>query len=63
MLLKLILLGIPDGKLLERKQYKNQSRNNEFFLANDFVVGRDVVINTVSFKILGCDEFTKKWFA
>jgi EF-hand domain-containing protein 1 len=43
-------------------KYKNASRNNEYFQPADFLVGSDVRINGYSFHILGCDEFTRKWY-
>ena len=55
--------GIPDGKFLERKKYKNVDNNNEFFLPTDLVIGKDILINGFSFRILECDEFTTKWYA
>jgi len=54
--------GIPDGRFLERKKYKNIDNNNEFFSPTNLVVGKDVRINGHSFKLLDCDEFTKKWY-
>jgi hypothetical protein len=58
-----LILGIPDGKFLEKRKYKNARNNLEFFSPSDLIVGNDVVINGWSFKILECDEFTKKWYA
>ncbi|KAL4485443.1 hypothetical protein ABPG72_008311 [Tetrahymena utriculariae] len=55
--------GIPDGKFLEKNRYKNAQNNNEFFQPTDLVVGKDVIINGYSFRILECDEYTLKWFA
>ena len=56
-------LGIPDGKFLEKRRYKNADNNNEYFIPTDLVVGKDVIINGYSFHILECDEYTKKWYA
>lgn len=55
--------GIPDGKFLERKKYKNTDNFNNYFFPTDFVIGADVIINTYSFHIIDSDEFTKKWFS
>ncbi|CAD8191366.1 unnamed protein product [Paramecium octaurelia] len=55
--------GIPDGKFLEKRKYKNVNNNNEFFTPNDLIVGNEVVINGWKFQLLDCDEFTKKWYA
>ncbi|KAM3132970.1 hypothetical protein pb186bvf_014966 [Paramecium bursaria] len=55
--------GIPDGKFLEKRKYKNVNNNNEFFTTSDLIVGNDIQVNGWSFKILECDDFTKKWYA
>ena len=55
--------GIVEGKFLERKRYKNGSKGHDYFTATDLIVGSDVIINSYSFHILDCDEFTKKWYA
>ena len=36
------LLGIPDGKFLEKRKYKNVNNNNEFFTPGDLIVGNEV---------------------
>ena len=46
---------------MEKGKYKNVDRNNEFFTIEDFLVGKDVKVNSYSFKILEYDEFTRKW--
>ena len=43
------LLGIPDGKFLEKRKYKNTRNNNEFFTPVDLIVGNDVTINSWTF--------------
>ena len=58
----IIKLGIPDGKFLERKRFKNQERQNNFFTPADLIVGKDVKINGFSFHLEECDEFTRKWY-
>lgn len=45
----LILSGIPDGKFLEKRRYKNDQNNNEYFVPTDLVVGKDITINGYSF--------------
>ena len=50
--------GIPDGKFLERKRYKNEKRNNEYFSPIDFCIGTCVKINGYLYELLDCDEFT-----
>lgn len=54
--------GFVSGKFLEKGKYKNTAKNNEFFDPVDFKVGKDVTVNGYSFKILGCDAFTKSWY-
>ena len=34
--------GIPDGKFLEKRKYKNVNNNNEFFTTSDLIVGNDI---------------------
>ena len=58
----IFILGIPDGKFLEKKRYKNQERQNNFFNPADLIVGKDVKINGFSFHLIECDEFTRKWY-
>jgi len=55
--------GIPDGKFLEKGKHKNEENNNELFSPSDFVVGKDIKINGRSFHIMGCDEYTRKWYS
>jgi hypothetical protein len=55
--------GIPDGKFLEKRKYKNTNNNNEFFQPVDLIVGNNITVNGWSFRLLDCDEFTRKWYA
>jgi len=50
--------GIPDGKFLEKRKYKNSRNQNEFFNPIDLISGNEVLINGWVFLILECDEFT-----
>jgi len=50
--------GIPDGKFLEKRKYKNSRNKNEFFSPIDLISGNEVQINGWVFLILECDEFT-----
>jgi len=34
--------GIPDGKFLEKRPYKNVERDNQIFNPSDLIVGRDI---------------------
>jgi len=54
--------GRPEGKFLEKSQYKNIARNNEIFKPMDLIVGKDIKINGYSFHLLECDDYTKKWY-
>ena len=53
--------GIIEGKFLHRRRYKNVDKNNEFITLTDLPVGGDVKINSYSYHILGCDEYTQKY--
>merc|ERR1712203_687013 len=54
--------GIVSGKFLEKGKYKNMQAGGRYFQPQDFKGGEDTKINTISFKILGCDERTKEWY-
>lgn len=54
--------GIVSGKFQEKKKYKNAMRNDNFFEPADFIVGADILINSYSFHITGCDERTRNWY-
>jgi hypothetical protein len=62
-IIAVLIVGIPDGKFLEKRKYKNVNNNSEFFSPIDLIVGNDIKINGWSFKLLDCDEFTRKWYA
>ena len=53
--------GIAEGKFLIRNRYKNVQNNEVFFGPHDFVIGRDVLVNSYSFHLESCDEFTRKY--
>lgn len=53
--------GIMEGKFLERRKYKNKHNGDKFITPSDIVIGGDVVINSYSFHILSCDEFTQNY--
>jgi hypothetical protein len=54
--------GIVEGKFLEKGKYKNVEQGNIFFVPEDFVIGKDMVINGYSFRLLDMDEFSRKWY-
>jgi hypothetical protein len=54
--------GIVSGKFLEKMKYKNPRNDLKFFEPADFIIGRDVVINSYDFRILGCDLRTRNWY-
>lgn len=47
-------------KFIERKNQKNPF-TNKFYSEKDFVVGNSIYINKFIFKLLECDEYTKKY--
>lgn len=51
--------GIIEGKFLERRKYKNNANNMAFFSPSDFMIGGSCTINSYSFQILSCDEYTQ----
>lgn len=53
--------GIQPGKFLEKRKYKNRHNSDKFISPSDFVVGGDIVINSYSFHLLSCDEYTDKY--
>jgi len=53
--------GFAEGKFLEIKKYKNKATET-FFAPGDLIVGKDAIINSYSFHITECDEFTRKWY-
>jgi len=55
--------GISAGKFLEKGKYKNVEKGNNFFTPGDLMVGKDVKINGFSFRILDCDDVSRKWYA
>uniref|UniRef100_A0A6U6BWX9 DM10 domain-containing protein n=1 Tax=Guillardia theta TaxID=55529 RepID=A0A6U6BWX9_GUITH len=52
--------GIVGGKFLERIQMKNP-KTGKNYTAQDFPVGEVVEVNAFRFRILDCDNFTKKF--
>ena len=58
-----MFIGISAGKFLEKGKYKNVEKASNFFTPTDLMVGKDVKINGFSFKILDCDDVSRKWYA
>jgi len=54
--------GIIGGKFLERSQMKNPE-TGENFAPFEFVIGECVELNKYRFRLLDCDEFTRKYIA
>ena len=54
-------IGIWEGKLLERGNYKNSENNFRPFTISDFETNKSIKINSFSFHIVDADDFTKKW--
>ena len=55
------MLGFVEGKFLERGKYKNRWNSENFITPTDFPIGGDILINSYSFHILTCDEYTRKY--
>ena len=47
-------------KFLERKKHKNPF-TKKYYLEKDFVVGNTLYLNSFIFKVLECDDYTKKY--
>lgn len=56
-------IGIWEGKILERGNYKNDENNDIYFNITDFYINKSIRINSNSYFIFDADEFTKKWLA
>ena len=59
-------LGVPGGKFVERRllKKKDSSGNQTIrYTPADFAVGKSIVINTFVFKLVGCDGWTRKYYA
>lgn len=55
------LIGIWEGKFLERKKYKNVENEYKYFTISDFELNKSIRINTYSLHIIDADDYTKKW--
>jgi hypothetical protein len=53
--------GIIEGKFLERRKYKTTYSAVAFVTPSDITVGGDVTINSYSFHILSCDDYTQNY--
>lgn len=53
--------GIVEGKFLARNRYKNSENNSSFFKPTDFLLNKDVTVNSYRFHIESCDEYTRKY--
>ncbi|KAJ3159629.1 EF-hand domain-containing member C2 [Geranomyces michiganensis] len=52
--------GIPQGTLIRRHRItKPESANGQHYTVADFNVGQEVTFYSRTFKIVGCDQFTK----
>ncbi len=58
-----LIIGIVEGKFLERGRYKNEQNNNQFFGPYEFQIGKVLKINGYVYEILEIDEFTQKWLS
>jgi hypothetical protein len=52
--------GRISSKFMERQKHKNPY-TNKYYAEKDFVVGNTIYINKYIFKLLECDDYTKKY--
>ena len=52
--------GRQSSKFMERQKVKNPYTNN-YYQPKDFVKGKDVYLNSYIFRLVECDEYTKKY--
>ena len=52
--------GRVEGKFLERKKMKNPY-TNRYYSEKDLMVGKTIYLNKYTFRLLECDEYTKKY--
>ena len=52
--------GRQSCKFMERKKCKNPYTNN-YYTPTDFVKGKDIYINKYIFRLVDCDDYTKKY--
>lgn len=52
--------GRINSKFMERQKHKNPY-TNKYYAEKDFVVGNTIYINKYIFKLLECDDYTKKY--
>ncbi|KAJ3010797.1 EF-hand domain-containing member C2 [Thoreauomyces humboldtii] len=56
--------GIPQGTLIRRHRItKPESANGQHYTVADFNVGKEVTFYSRTFKIVGCDDFTKDFLS
>ncbi len=54
--------GIPQGTLIRRHRIENPGSNaGQHFIVTDFNVGNQLTFYSRTFKIAGCDNFTRVW--
>ena len=52
--------GRTSCKFMERQKVKNPYTNN-YYTPKDFVKGKDIYLNNYIFRLIECDEYTKKF--
>ena len=52
--------GRESGKFMERQKVKNPY-TQKYYSQNDFVKGKNIYVNKYIFRLLECDEYTKKY--
>ncbi|KAI8614274.1 hypothetical protein BC830DRAFT_1169572 [Chytriomyces sp. MP71] len=54
--------GIPQGTLIRRHRIQNrQDTNGQHYTVTDFNVDKEVTFYSKTFKIIGCDDFTRQF--
>ncbi|OHT06870.1 hypothetical protein TRFO_25050 [Tritrichomonas foetus] len=53
--------GFREGKFIQRSRVKNVRNNNNYFVASDFEVGKEVVINGYTFQLGVADEYAMSY--
>ncbi|KAL0480787.1 EF-hand domain-containing family member efhc2 [Acrasis kona] len=53
--------GIPQGALIKRHRIPKPGVDREFYLLEDLNIGNEVTLYGKTFRIVGCDRFTKEF--
>lgn len=53
--------GLPQGTLIRRSRIIRNDDDDQHFLVTDFNVGQEIIFYSRTFKIVGCDKFTREF--